>query len=59
MMFNFNAILFDAYIVGTVVDMNASIFGANPHCRLIAITFVGIRVLEIPKKKIDVNRLSP
>lgn len=32
MMFNFNAILLDAYVVSTVVDMNAAVFSTDPHC---------------------------
>lgn len=52
MMFNLDAILFDAYVIGAIVDMYAAIFGADPHGRLIAITFVGVRVL---KKTRDIN----
>lgn len=44
-MFNLNTILLYANVVSAVVDMNAAIFSTNPHCRLIAFTFLRVRVL--------------
>lgn len=44
-MFNLNTVLLNTNVVSTVVDVNASIFSTNPHCRLIAFTFLGVGVL--------------
>lgn len=32
LMFDLYAVFLDAYIIGAIVDMNATVFCADPHC---------------------------